>query len=298
MSIAAAYNETSADAQTVLQVRNAQKVYEHGQRSVVAFTDLNLDLRAGEIVCLLGPSGCGKSSLLRMIAGLDTLSEGSIELYGERVQGPDNRVGVVFQDARLLPWLTIRENIAFPFRFDANNAKKSGLRGFFGKKNAAPAPQVAFDVDRRVDEILKQTGLWEFADAYPNKVSGGMAQRAALARSLVRAPQIILCDEPFAALDALLRMELQQWLVRLVREQGASLIFVTHDIEEALFLGDRIAILTPHPGKIAQIDDVQLARPRDRNDRAFFEARNDILQTFKRLQISHLSKLPNQGHDL
>lgn len=290
MSTAAAYSNAHADAQAVLHIRNAERVYAQGQRRIVAFTDVNLELQAGEIVCLLGPSGCGKSSLLRMTAGLDTLTQGSIELYGEPIQGPDARVGVVFQDARLLPWLTIRENIAYPFRFHANGESRSGLRRFFGKNKSGTSTQFKFDVDRRVDEILHQTGLSEFADAYPNKVSGGMAQRASLARSLVRSPQIILCDEPFAALDALLRMELQQWLVRLVREQGASLIFVTHDIEEALFLGDRIAILTPHPGKIAQIDHVNLPRPRDRNDRAFFEARNDILQTFKRLQISHLSK--------
>lgn len=293
MSSARAYDASASEdvrhAPAVLQIRDAKKVFEHGQRRVVAFTDVNLELGAGEIVCLLGPSGCGKSSLLRMAAGLDTLTEGSIHLHGKPITGPDTRVGVVFQDARLLPWLTVRENIAFPFRFAANGEPPRGVRSFFSRKRQSAHESFDFDVDRRVDEILKQTGLSEFADAYPAKISGGMAQRAALARSLVRSPEIILCDEPFAALDALLRMELQQWLVRLVREQGASLIFVTHDIEEALFLGDRIAILTPHPGKIAQINNVDLPRPRDRNDRAFFEARNDILQTFKRLQISHLS---------
>lgn len=288
-AIAAPTSEEDRTAPTVLQIRDAKKVFEHGQRRVVAFTNVDLDLRAGEIVCLLGPSGCGKSSLLRMTAGLDTLTEGSIHLHGQPITGPDTRVGVVFQDARLLPWLTVRENIAFPFRFAANGKAPRGLRNLLFRKQRDARQETAFDLDRRVDEILKQTGLSEFADAYPTKISGGMAQRAALARSLVRSPEIILCDEPFAALDALLRMELQQWLVRLVREQGASLIFVTHDIEEALFLGDRIAILTPHPGKIAQIDTVDLPRPRDRNDRAFFEARNHILQTFKRLQITHLS---------
>lgn len=280
----------SSERQVVLHIENATKVYEDGQRDVVAFRDVDLTLHAGEIVCLLGPSGCGKSSLLRMTAGLDHLSEGSIEIHGQPVDGPDPRVGVVFQDARLLPWLTVRENIAFPFRFEANHRKPRGLRGIFSKQTAPPEASADAEVDARVDEILVQTGLSKFADAYPDKISGGMAQRVALARSLVRSPEIILCDEPFAALDALLRMELQEWLVRLVREEGASLIFVTHDIEEALFLGDRIAILTPHPGKIAELRDVELPRPRNRNDRAFFDARSRILQTFKRLQISHLSE--------
>lgn len=287
--------EPYAAGRPVLQIQGAQKVYEQGDRRVVAFSDVNLSLNPGEIICLLGPSGCGKSSLLRTAAGLDDLSEGTIELHGEALHGPDPRIGVVFQDARLLPWLTVRENIAFPFRFAANNGKSNrGWRRFLPSKhgnNTSEAGILSRDtIDARVDEILAQTGLSGFADAYPAKISGGMAQRVSLARTLVRSPEIILCDEPFAALDALLRMELQEWFVRLVREQGASLIFVTHDIEEALFLGDRIAVLTPHPGNIAEIRDVDLPRPRDRESRAFFEQRSSILQTFKQLQANHLSK--------
>lgn len=311
MSSAAAYTESSApsalespslravasyaEKRSVLQIQGAEKVYEHGDRRVVAFSDVNLTLHSGEIICLLGPSGCGKSSLLRAAAGLDDLSEGTITLHGEALTGPDPRIGVVFQDARLLPWLTVRENIAFPFRFAENNGKTGrGWRRFLSpkkRKNTADNRSLSqASIDERVDEILEQTGLSAFADAYPAKISGGMAQRVSLARTLVRSPEIILCDEPFAALDALLRMELQEWFVRLVREQGASLVFVTHDIEEALYLGDRIAVLTPHPGNIAEIRDVDLARPRDRESRAFFEQRSSILKTFKRLQINHLSK--------
>lgn len=311
MSSAAAYTESSASSalespslravtpyaekSSVLQIQGAEKVYEHGDRRVVAFSDVNLSLHRGEIVCLLGPSGCGKSSLLRAAAGLDDLSEGTITLHGETLNGPDPRIGVVFQDARLLPWLTVRENIAFPFRFTENNGKsRRGWRRFLPRKNGeeseANSNLSQASIDERVDEILEQTGLSAFADAYPAKISGGMAQRVSLARTLVRSPEIILCDEPFAALDALLRMELQEWFVRLVREQGASLVFVTHDIEEALFLGDRIAVLTPHPGNIAEIRDVDLSRPRDRESRAFFEQRSNILKTFKRLQMNHLSK--------
>lgn len=278
----------------VLQIEGAKKVFTQGDRSVVAFTGVDLTLQPGEIVCLLGPSGCGKSSLLRAASGLDTLSEGSVKIHGTSIDGPDPRVGVVFQDARLLPWLTVRENIAFPFRFAVNGKARRGWRRFLpASKHAHTTGTEEFsqeELDARVDEILTQTGLSKFEDAYPTKISGGMAQRVSLARSLVRSPEIILCDEPFAALDALLRMELQQWFVRLVREQGASLVFVTHDIEEALFLGDRIAILTPHPGEIAEIRDVDLPRPRDRESRAFFEERSSILKTFKQLQIHHLSK--------
>lgn len=279
----------------VLKIQGAKKVYEHGDRHVVAFSDVNLSLHPGEIICLLGPSGCGKSSLLRAAAGLDHLSEGEIEIHGQALDGPDPRIGVVFQDARLLPWLTVRENIAFPFRFAANNGTaRRGWRRFLPSKPANDTSNTEVlsreAIDARVDEILEQTGLSGFADAYPAKISGGMAQRVSLARTLVRSPEIILCDEPFAALDALLRMELQEWFVRLVREQGASLVFVTHDIEEALYLGDRIAVLTPHPGNIAEVRDVDLPRPRDRESRTFFEHRSSILQTFKRLQVNHLSK--------
>lgn len=288
-----ALRQANNPADTVLQIRNATQVYTHGKKSVVAYNEIDLDLRAGEIICLLGPSGCGKSSLLRIAAGLEQPQQGEVRLHGTRIQGPDPRIGVVFQDARLLPWLTVRENIALPFRFAANH--KRGLLSRFSRdrkrdehlQNATKTGESALDptwLEQRIDDVLARTNLTEFQDAYPTRISGGMAQRVALARSLVRSPEIILCDEPFAALDALLRMELQQWLAQLVRDQGASLIFVTHDIEEALYLADRIVVLTPHPGNIADIKKIDLPHPRQRDDAAFFGLRSDILQAFRASQ--------------
>lgn len=220
----------------LLEIVDAGKTYRHGSRSIPAFSGINLNVGTGEIVSVVGPSGCGKSSLLRTVAGLESLNHGRIILGETPIRNVDHRVGIVFQEPRLLPWLTVRDNVALPGRLDKNAHLKR---------------------DRSiVDDILDHVGLSEFATAFPSQISGGMAQRAALARTLVRRPDVILFDEPFAALDALQRTQLQTWVRDLLKERRTTALFVTHDIDEALMIGDRVAVLTPHPGMLLRIHRV------------------------------------------
>lgn len=219
----------------MIEILGAGKDYVLDGRIVTAFDGVDLKLDPGEIVSIVGPSGCGKSSLLKAVAGLEPLTRGEVRFQGQPVKGPNPRIGVVFQEARLLPWLTIRENAALAARFSAH-------RGLVDP--------------HRVDELLFQVGLDGFASAYPSQVSGGMAQRAALARTLLQRPVLILFDEPFASLDALRRMELQGWLFRMLKEDGTGALFVTHDLDEALVMGDRVAVMTGRPGRICRLYDV------------------------------------------
>lgn len=245
------------DRSTLLSISGAHKEYALPGRSIVAFTGIELDLVCGEILCILGPSGCGKSTLLRVIAGLEPMTKGRITLRGERIEGPHPKVGIVFQEARLLPWLTLRENVAFAQRFASN--RRGGRHG------------------TEVDALIDRLGLSEFGDAYPAEISGGMAQRAALARALVRHPDLLLFDEPFAALDAFRRMELQQWVAQTMKDRGAAGIFVTHDIDEALFLGDRIILMSPHPGRVTRVITNPVMHPRGRDEAMHFELRREIM---------------------
>lgn len=221
----------------MIEIVGAGKDYTLDGGVVQAFDGVDLSVGAGEIVSLVGPSGCGKSSLLKTVAGLETLSRGEIRFEGKRLQGPDVRIGVVFQEARLLPWLTVKENAALAARFRTHRTQEADA----------------------VDDLLVRVGLDGFANAYPSQISGGMAQRAALARTLMQRPKVILFDEPFASLDALRRMELQVWLLDVLREQGTAALFVTHDLDEALIMGDRVAVMTRHPGRIHRVVDVPTA---------------------------------------
>jgi len=249
----------------VIEITGASKEYRLHGAVVTAFQGVDLHVEPGEIVSIVGPSGCGKSSLLKAIAGLEPLSSGEIRFLGVPVKGPDPRIGLVFQEARLLPWLTVRENAAFAARFAAH--RRGGFK-------------------RGVDELLRRVGLEGFADAYPSQLSGGMAQRVALARALVQQPAAILFDEPFASLDALRRMELQAWLRRVLKEEGSAALFVTHDLDEALIMADRVAVMTPRPGRIYRVysapwsseatDQAGLAASRE-----FWELRSAILMDLK-----------------
>ena len=219
----------------MIEIVGAGKEYVLGDRVVLAFEGVDLTVGRGEIVSVVGPSGCGKSSLLKAIACLEPLSRGEIRFAGEGLLGPDPRIGVVFQEARLLPWLTVRENAALAEKFAAHRDRGAG---------------------ESVDELLTRVGLDGFSDAYPSQISGGMAQRAALARTLLQRPEVILFDEPFASLDALRRMELQMWLFRMLKNGGTAALFVTHDLDEALIMGDRVAVMTRGPGRIHRVYDV------------------------------------------
>src|SRR4051812_21941353 len=207
------------------------------------------------MVSLVGPSGCGKSTLLRMIAGLDEPTSGTVYVGNDRITGPSAERGLVFQDPNLFPWLTVRRNI------------EAGLvaRGVLREKR------------HEVDHFMRLVGLEQFADAYPHHLSGGMAQRVALARALVNHPRVLLLDEPLGALDAFTRMRMQDEVLRLWGARRTTMVLVTHDIDEAIYMSDRIVMMTPRPGRIDRILDVPLVRPRHRNDPRFLGLRAEIL---------------------
>jgi len=224
----------------------------YGDRPVLGGVDL--DIGPSEIVAIVGPSGCGKSTLLRIAAGLDTRYQGEIRVGDETVCGPHPAVGIVFQEPRLFPWLNVSQNVAF------------GLRG----RDA--------DRARLVADALEAVDLTAFASALPKELSGGMAQRVALARSLVTEPQVLLLDEPFSALDAFTRMRLQDHLLAAWSRYRPTLALVTHDLDEAVYLADRVFVLGERPGRVVDVIGVEPPRPRDRRDGALAALRVALLE--------------------
>ena len=220
-----------------------------------ALDHVSLSVGAGELVSLVGPSGCGKSTLLRLIAGLDTADAGELLVGAEVITGPSAERGLVFQDPNLFPWLTVRRNI------------EAGLvaRGVLDQKR------------HEADEFMRLVGLENFANAYPHHLSGGMAQRVALARALINHPKVLLLDEPLGALDAFTRMRMQDEVLRLWDARGTTMLLVTHDIDEAIYMSDRIVIMTPRPGRIDRTISIDLPRPRQRNGAEFLLLRSEIL---------------------
>jgi ABC-type nitrate/sulfonate/bicarbonate transport system ATPase subunit len=221
----------------------------------VALRDISLSIAAGELVSLIGPSGCGKSTLLRLIAALDSPDSGELLMGAEPVNAPSAERGLVFQDPNLFPWLTVRRNI------------EAGLvaRGVLRQKR------------HEVDEFMRLVGLELFANAYPHHLSGGMAQRVALARALINHPKVLLLDEPLGALDAFTRMRMQDEVLRLWEVRRTTILLVTHDIDEAIYMSDRIMIMSPRPGTIERTIAMPLARPRQRSSREFLDRRGEIL---------------------
>jgi NitT/TauT family transport system ATP-binding protein len=230
----------------------------------VVLEDVNLQVRVGEFVSIVGASGCGKTTLLRMIGGLVPYEPGAIHVNGELVRQIPRRIGFVFQDAALLPWRTIEQNIAV------------GLNELRREITKAQAKE-------RVAAVLELVGLSAYSDYLPRQVSGGMQQRAGLARALVGEPDVLLMDEPFGALDAFTRMRLQEELAAIVARTSATTVFVTHDVDEAVFLSDRIAVMTIGPGTIRDVVEVDLERPRLRRqellgNRRAAELRDRVLE--------------------
>jgi NitT/TauT family transport system ATP-binding protein len=225
---------------TAVSARAVHKVYE-GPRSTLALDNVSLDIPEGQFVSILGPSGCGKSTFLRCIAGLEEITEGSLHVQGNEVKGTPDNIGMVFQRDALLDWRTIEKNIMLPIEF----AKKS-----------VDAAQPA------MKKLLKLTGLSEFGDRYPRELSGGMRQRAAICRALIDSPDLLLMDEPFGALDALTRDQMNVELQRIWTEVGNTVVFVTHGIAEAVFLADKVVVFSPRPGRIVEVIDIDLPRPR------------------------------------
>jgi NitT/TauT family transport system ATP-binding protein len=236
---AAAEPEARARAGTSVSLEHVTVTY--GERATVALADISLQIAAGEFVSLVGPSGSGKSSILNVVAGLVAPAEGIISAGGAAVSGPGPERAVVFQDAALFPWLTLRRNVEFPL----------GVQGACAKARA-----------ERSEELLRLVHLWKFRDAYPHELSGGMRQRGAIARALATDPSVLLMDEPFAALDAQTREILHNELERIWTATRKTVLFVTHNVREAVRLADRVVLLGTRPGRILEERTIDLARPR------------------------------------
>lgn len=239
----------------LLDIRQLNKSF--GEETKHVLDDIDLQVKEGEIVSIIGPSGCGKSTLLKIVAGLDADVNGEVLLDGLRVTKPSVEKGFIFQEHRLFPWLTVERNIAA----DLN------LRD----------PAIRLQVNRLI-ELVKLGG---FEKAYPKQLSGGMSQRVAIARALLRNPKVLLLDEPFGALDAFTRSHLQEALLDIWRENRTTMLFVTHDIDEAVFISHRVVVLDPRPGRIKTIVPIDLPFPRKRTNRTFQELRAYVLQALE-----------------
>jgi ABC-type nitrate/sulfonate/bicarbonate transport system ATPase subunit len=242
-----------------LRVTNVTKFFSARDRTtthILALDAVSFSIAAGEFVSIVGPSACGKSTLLRLIAGLDFPSSGELRVGAEAITRANAERGLVFQDPNLFPWLTVRRNI---------QAGLVALGALREKRN-------------EVDEFIRLVGLEEFAEVYPHLLSGGMAQRVALARALITHPKVLLLDEPLGALDAFTRMRMQDEVLRLWQTHLTTMLLVTHDIDEAIYMSDRILIMSPRPGRIERIISVNIQRPRDRSHPQFLRLRSEILQ--------------------
>jgi NitT/TauT family transport system ATP-binding protein len=240
-----------------LEIRDLNQSFTRDDGTQLVVLDhLNFDVRDKEFVCILGSSGCGKTTLLRLIAGLDEARAGSIILDGEEIRGPNPKVGFVFQEYSLFPWRNVIDNIAFGLE----------MKGITKEERY-----------RSAEHYLGLVNLSQFKTSYPSELSGGMRQRIAVARALALEPVLLLMDEPFGALDAQTRNMLQKELLDIWNKTKKTIIFITHSVDEAVFLADRIIVLTPRPGRICQIFPVELKRPRDRTSVEFAQVRREVL---------------------
>ena len=240
----------------MLALKHIGKTYPNGVR---ALEGVSLDVELGEIVAVIGGSGCGKSTLLRAISGLDRPTQGAVLLDDDAITEPHEKIGVIFQEPRLLPWLSVADNVGF------------GL-----------ADRPRQERNARVARALDRVGLTEKANAWPRELSGGQAQRVAIARALVARPEVLLLDEPFSALDAFTRVDLQDHLLDLWADQKPTLVHVTHDVDEAIVLADLVVVMRPRPGRVADQIAIDLPRPRDRQSAAFDFAKRRVLAALDR----------------
>jgi sulfonate transport system ATP-binding protein len=240
----------------MLSISHIGKTYPNAVR---ALDGISLDVAPGEIVAVVGGSGCGKSTLLRLVSGLDTPTQGSVNLDGDTIASPHEKIGIVFQEPRLLPWLTVAGNVGF---------------GLADRPRAERAERVARALDR--------VGLADKANVWPRELSGGQAQRVALARALIMRPEVLLLDEPFSALDAFTRTDLQDHLLDLWADTKPTLVIVTHDVDESIVLADRVIVMRPQPGRVFAAIEIDLPRPRDRQSAAFDFAKRRVLAALDR----------------
>lgn len=259
-----------SEAIPILYLGGVGKRFVVDGRQVTALSGIDLELQPGGFTALVGASGCGKSTLLRLIAGLEQPDDGVILLDGAPVRGPSLDCGLIFQDHRLLPWLTVAQNIDL--------ALAGRKRPIAERQNLTSAQRQAL-----ISASLELVGLADYAAAFPRQLSGGMAQRVALARGLANRPRLLLLDEPFSALDSFTRTRLQNALQKIWVHEGAAMVLVTHDVEEALFLADRVIVLSPNPGRVKAVLDVGLARPRHRLGADFVALKAEILSQLGQL---------------
>jgi NitT/TauT family transport system ATP-binding protein len=236
----------------IIEVRSVTKTFDVAGQKIVALKDASLTINKGEFITLIGASGCGKSTLLRIIAGFETPTSGEALMWGLPIDGPGPLRGMVFQDYALFPWLSVRDNI-----------------GFGPTSQGWPKPKIRETTER----FIEMVGLQRFADAYPHQLSGGMRQRVAIARVLANEAEVVLMDEPFGALDAMTRERLQEELLEIWRATKLTVVFVTHAVEEAILLADRVVVMTPGPGRIESDNSLTLSRPRDLTSPEFNEIR-------------------------
>lgn len=253
-----------ADPMALLEIKGVSKQFLAEGKEMIALQDINLNIEENEFVCFIGPSGCGKTTLLRIIAGLEEASAGTILLDGKFIKGPGPERGMVFQEYSLFPWRKVIDNIVFGLE----------MKGVPSAERLAQGRQ-----------YLKMVGLERFETRYPHELSGGMKQRVAIARALVNHPRALLMDEPFGALDAQTRNIMQSELLRIWQEEQETVVFVTHSVDEAIYLADRIVIMSARPGRIKDIIEIPLARPRNRTspevnlirDRILSDLRSEIV---------------------
>lgn len=248
----------SNEESNIIKIKNLNKQFTIKNNSIEILKNINLEIKKEEFVCIVGASGCGKSTLLRMISGLDFPTSDEITIHDEPVTKPSQNVGMIFQESRLFPWTTVEKNIAF------------GISGKLDPK----------EKKEKVKYFIDLVGLKGFEKALPKQLSGGMQQRVSIARSLINNPEVLLLDEPFGALDAITKINMQSEVLRIWKTEKKSMILVTHDIDEAIFLADKIVVLSSKPGEIKKVINVNLSRPRDRSSTSFIDIRKTIYKDF------------------
>jgi sulfonate transport system ATP-binding protein len=242
-----------------LEIKNIKRTFSIQQSELEVLKDISLNVEDGEIISVVGGSGCGKSTLLKIIAGLDKATEGEICLDGKKIEKPDQKeIGIIFQEARLFPWSTVEKNIAF------------GLTDKLSREERK----------KKVQEHIELVGLQGFEKALPDQLSGGMKQRVSIARSLINRPRVLLLDEPFGALDAFTKINMQQEVLKIWQKEKMTLILVTHDIDEAIYLGDKVVVMSAKPGIVKKVIPIQMPRERDRTNDEFALYRKKVFDEF------------------
>lgn len=241
----------------ILELKNVSKSFPRTDIDdiTVALSDISLTVKDGEFVSLVGPSGCGKSTILRLIAGLIPPTKGELILNGKKIEGPAPNRGMVFQQPTLFPWLTVKQNASFSPKILKTYKQK----------------------EKRLEKLIETVGLAEFSDSYPHQLSGGMAQRVALVRTMINEPEVFLMDEPLGALDAFTRMNMQDELLGMWQDNGHIMLLVTHDVDEAIYMSTRVIVMAPRPGRIRADIPIELEYPRNRTGEAFVKYRNQIM---------------------